>query len=83
MANRKLITASTVLFTLFFLLIIVPSVFFGKMWGQYEILVENPELFGLVDYIINSPDFLYIGYMAIVFIVMMVLIFKIRKGRIT
>lgn len=83
MSRNVLFKRATIMFILFFMLIIVPSVFFGRMWGQYEAITENPELFGLVGYVLNSPDAILIGYAGILFVIMMILIFKIGKGRIT
>jgi len=82
MANLRWFTPTKILVMMFFVLIILPSIFLGKMWGQYETLTENPDMFGLIGYTFDLIDPLVLFIVVGGSLLMLLFIFKINKGRI-
>lgn len=83
MAKRdELIKGISILFALFTLAILFPLVMFGRMWGKYEEISTDPHPLGLFQYILESPEAMWIAYVMLVFVVFMAFLFKLRKGRI-
>ena len=83
------VTRKQILISLFFFLIIVPPLVVGMIWGEYSAIVENPELMGVVNYVVTNQSMIFSNmqmfftlYIVTIFAVMMLFIFEVRKGRI-
>ena len=83
------LTSKNIMIALFFFLIIIPSMFIGMIWGEYNALTQNPDLFGLVGYVMtnqsatfNSMQAFWSLYIITLMVLMLLFIFKLRQGRI-